>query len=82
MNQFKPDIIIPPGETINECRASIGISTERLALSLGLGLDATFGLFFGSTPITPEIAARLEELFSVPASFWLNLEANYRTQIE
>ena len=36
----------------------------------------------GDMPVTPEIAARLTELFGVSKGFWLRLEANYRKELE
>lgn len=35
-------------------------------------------LIKGDTPLTPEIAYRLELVLGVPAKFWNNLESIYR----
>lgn len=71
-NHYKPNIAIPPGETIDEC------VTFLAATKLGLNVAEYEDLIAGLLPINEQLAEKLGAYFSTPKDFWLNLEANYR----
>ena len=73
-----PDYLSPPGDTLKETIASLGLDTSELADSLGLSQADLDGLIQGSVTITDSIASRLEDAVNIPASFWRNRERQYR----
>lgn len=77
-NQFTPDYAVPPGETLLETIQSLGMSQADLAQRTGRPLKTINEIIKGKTAITPETALQLERVLGVPASFWNNLERNYR----
>lgn len=77
---FEPDFAIPPGETLKEVIASLGMSQKELAARTGLTEQSVHRIFKGVQAITFETANRLELTTGVPAGFWNNLESQYRTQ--
>jgi len=81
---FKPDWTSPPGETIKEilCELYPNSTTQALTLSLFLGITKreAWLLFEGRLTIDEKLASALGGLRG-PASFWLNLERNYRRDL-
>ena len=78
---FEPDYAVPPGETLKEVMESLNMSQKELALRTGLTVQSIDRIFKGDQPITYETANKLELVAGVPARFWNNLEAQYRTQL-
>ena len=72
------NLAIPPGETLDEELEYRDMRPRELAAMLQLSDEVMVGLFTGEHPITPEIAAGLEEVLGISAQIWLNLEAHYR----
>ncbi len=75
---YKPNIAIPPGETLLEYLESMGMTQVDLAKRIGLTPKTVNEIINGKAPITAENALKLESIFGTPASFWNNLEANYQ----
>lgn len=71
-------ILILPGETLIELLEEKGMTQVELAERMGRPLKTINEIIKGKTSITPETAIQLEGVFSVPASFWMNLESNYQ----
>jgi HTH-type transcriptional regulator/antitoxin HigA len=78
---FDPDYAIPPGETLLEFIESRAMKKEELALRTDLTVMSLNRIFKGEQPITYETASRLELVTDMPASFWNNLESNYRERL-
>ena len=72
------DLAIPPGESLAEELEYRDLPPRELAAMLNLSDETMIGIFTGAHPITPEIAAGLQDVLWIPAEFWLNLEAHYR----
>lgn len=49
---------------------------------MGLSEKHVSKLINGDTPLTHQIAQRLESVLGAPASFWANLEIIYRENLE
>jgi len=79
--EFEPDYVIPPGVTLVEFMASLGINQKELAIRTGLTEQALIRIFKEDQPISYETANRLELVTHVPAGMWNNLEAQYHNQI-
>jgi len=78
---FDLDYAIRPGETLKEFIESRGMTDRELAIRTDLTVQSLSRIFKGEQPISYETANRLELVTDMPASFWNNLEANYREQL-
>jgi len=76
--QFNPDYALPPGETLLETLETLGMSQAELADRAGRPRKTINEIIRGKAAITPETALQFERVLGVPASFWNNLERNYR----
>jgi len=76
--KFSPDYAIPPGETLLETMEYYGLTQAELAERTGRPVKTINGIVKGKTAITAETSLQLERVLGVPASFWNNLESNYR----
>jgi addiction module HigA family antidote len=77
-NQYFPDYVSPPGETLFETLGALGMSQGELAERTGRPKKTINEIIKGKTAITPETALQLERVLGIPASFWNNRESNYR----
>lgn len=76
--KFNPDYAIPPGESVREFVRSRNMTDKEFAIRAGLTVQSLNRIFKGEQPISYETANKLELVTDRPASFWNNLEANYR----
>jgi HTH-type transcriptional regulator/antitoxin HigA len=76
-NAFRPDYAVPLGESLLELLELRGVSWTELAEQAGLPLETLEGIRNGNTPVTAEIARRLEQVILVPARFWESLRRHY-----
>jgi HTH-type transcriptional regulator / antitoxin HigA len=77
-NQYTPNYVAHPGETLLETLEALGMSQADLADRTGRPKKTINEIIHGKATITPETALQLERVLRVPASFWNNLERNYR----
>ncbi len=77
-NQYQPDSVASPGETILETIEALGMKQVDLAKRMGRPVKTISELLNAKVEITPDTALQLERVLNVPARFWLNLEQNYR----
>ncbi len=80
-NQYVPDIVSPPGETLQEILLERGMSQADLAGRTGRPLKTINEIVKGKASITPETAIQLEHVLGIPSSFWTNRELQYREAI-
>lgn len=78
---FEPDYVIPPGETLLELLEYNDMTQNELATRLGISKKTVNEIIKGKAPISYGTAEKLEFVFGVDASFWNNLEKNYREQL-
>lgn len=78
LNQYKPDFVFPPGESLLDLLEERGISQADLARRTGFTTKHLNNLIKGKTVLMPSMALSLERVLGVPASFWNACEANYR----
>lgn len=74
--------IIFPGETIKELLIDNNLTQEDLARKLRVNVKTVNEIINGKGVITNETAFKLGTIFDLPASFWNNLEFNYRKKIK
>jgi HTH-type transcriptional regulator/antitoxin HigA len=73
-----PDYPIPPGETLKETLAIIGMKQTELAQRMNRPIKTINEIIHGKTAITADTALQLERVLGVSSELWLNLEANYQ----
>ena len=77
-NQYTPDYVSPPGETLQEILEEQGMTQAELAERTGRPKKTINEIINGKAAITPETALQLERVLNIPASFWNNREQQYR----
>jgi len=78
LHRFSPDYCSPPGDSLKEMIEAIGMKRLDFSRYAGLALKTINEIVEGKQAITPEIAIHLEKALGAPASYWNNLEKNYR----
>ena len=77
-NQYVPDYVSPPGETLGEVLDSRGMSQADLADRTGRAKKTINEVIKGKAPLTPRMALELENVIGIPAGFWNSRESQYR----
>jgi addiction module HigA family antidote len=77
-NQYTPDYVSPPGETLLEVLEEWGMTQTELAERMGRPKKTINEIINGKAAITAETALQLERVLRIPASFWNNREQQYR----
>ena len=77
-NEYKPDQVSPPGETLLETLVAVGMTQRDLAARTGRTSKHINEIIKGKATVTPEMALQLERVLDVPASFWSSRERHYR----
>lgn len=80
-NQYIPDILVTPGEVLEDYLDSFDMTQAELAARTGLTKKTINGIIKGKAPITPETALKLERSLGRPAHFWNNLERQYQEDL-
>lgn len=75
------DLIIHPGETIADVLEDRGITQAELSSRTGVSSAYVSNVIAGKKGISANFAMGLEYALGVPKSFWLNLQANYESEL-
>lgn len=75
---WQPDWVVPPGEILLEALQDRDMTQSELAQRLGRPLKTVNEIIRGKAAITAETAIQLERALGISASFWTNLETQYR----
>jgi len=75
---FISPIAIPPGETIKDSLEYEKMTQKELALRLGMSEKHLVSILSGKSPVTAEVAQKLEKIIGGSAQFWLNTENSYQ----
>jgi HTH-type transcriptional regulator/antitoxin HigA len=81
MMHSKKTIAIPPGATIKEQLETRGMKQKEFAIRMDLSEKHVSRLINRQVELTKPVAIRLEAVLGLPASFWNNLESNYREKL-
>lgn len=81
-NQYRPDVVSCPGETIIETLKINNMSIDDLALAIGETVLYIECIVCGALPITSGVARALEFLCGVPEHFWINRDRDYCDNLE
>lgn len=76
------EYVIAPGETILELLEVNNMTQLDLADKTGICKKTINEIIKGKAPITTSTALKFEYVFNIPASFFNNLESNYRDSLE
>ncbi len=77
-NQYVPDTVSPPGDTLLDVLEEHGMSQAELARRMGRPTKTINEIVRGKAAIMPETALQLERVLAIPASFWNSREQQYR----
>lgn len=77
-NRYEPDLVLPPGDTLEEVLDNIDMTQAELAKRTGLSTKHINQIVNGAAAITSETALLLERATGVSARTWSNLEVAYR----
>lgn len=77
-NQYTPDYVSSPGETLQEMLSERGMSQAELARLTSIPKKTINEIINGKAAITPETALQFERVLGAPASFWNNRERHYK----
>src|SRR5713226_1218449 len=80
-NEYQPDYVSSPGDTLLETLETIGMSQAELAKRMGRPVKTINEIVQGKAAITAETALQLEQVLHVLASFWLKREQQYRESL-
>lgn len=80
-NQFQPNIVFPPGDTLQEILDTLGMTQAQLSERMGRPKKTINRIIKGEVAITPDTAIQLERVLVMPASFWNNLEYRYQEHL-
>lgn len=83
LNEYTPDAVSAPRETLRDLMEEQGLSEAGLASRMEIPSLAVAELLSDplDTPITAAIAAKLSNAVGLSAQFWLNREAAYRESL-
>jgi len=80
-NDYTPDDVSPPGETLSEVLEMIGMSQAELARRTGRPNKTINEIIQGKAALTPETALQLERVLNIPTGFWIRREQHYRESL-
>jgi len=80
-NDYKPDFVTPPGETLQQTLDALGMSKAELANRIGKTQKFVIDIIKHEATITPATAMQLEKALGIPASFWNNRERRFRESL-
>jgi addiction module HigA family antidote len=77
-NEYMPDEVSSPGESLADLLEEQGISQAELAHRIGMTEQTISEIIHGHAPVTPEIAVKLESVLGTPARFWNMRQSQYQ----
>lgn len=80
-NQYKPDEISPPGETLAEILEERQMSQTQFAASTGRTPKFVNEIIKGKASITPIVAIEFQRVLGIPSSFWNNRQRHYESYL-
>ncbi|MDY6072548.1 MAG: helix-turn-helix domain-containing protein [Eubacteriales bacterium] len=75
-------VAVPPGETIRELLEDKEMTQKEFAMRMDISEKHASNLINGKVQLTASIAQKLYYVLGPDASFWNNLEAQYRQDLE
>jgi HTH-type transcriptional regulator/antitoxin HigA len=76
---YEPAELVPPGETLSEWLSREDMTQAKFAKRTSLTPKHINQVVKGGVGISPEVALAFERVTSIPARYWVQLDANYQT---
>ena len=76
-NQYFPETVPHPGETLKEKLEEMMMGPKEFALRTGKPEKTIIAIIKGDSSITPDMAVQFESVTRIPANFWMNHQRNY-----
>ncbi len=76
-NQYKPQSVSHPGETLEEKLKEMGMGTKEFAVGTDKPEKTIIAVMKGESSITADMAVLFEGVTKIPAHFWLNSQQRY-----
>lgn len=76
-NQYIPQSVSHPGETLKEKLEEMEMSSKELAVRTGKPERIIIAVMKGESSITADMAVLFESVTKIPAHFWLNSQRAY-----
>ena len=76
-NQYFPQSVPHPGETLAEKLEEIEMGPKEFALRTGKPEKTIIAIVNGQSSITPDMAVQFESVTKIPANFWMNHQRGY-----
>ena len=80
-SSYTPNIAIHPGRTLLGMLTALNMSQAELSDRTGLTVKTINEIVQEKNPITSDTAIKFSSVFSVPVSFWENLQKNYEATL-
>ncbi|RLD84776.1 MAG: XRE family transcriptional regulator [Bacteroidetes bacterium] len=77
LNEYYPQEVLHPCETLNEKLEEMRMSRKEFALRTGKPEKTIVAVLKGESSVTPEMAVMFENITKIPAHFWLNKQARF-----
>lgn len=77
MNQYNPDWVSHPGETLKELFEYSNSSLEELSKLSGILENELQSIMDCKMDISKDIAKKLQNVFHISETFWMNRQHNY-----
>lgn len=77
-NEYNPDWVSPPGETISDMLDERGWRSTDFGKLMGMTQVEVAELLRGDMPISEALAERLAKEIGGTAAFWIKREEHYR----
>ncbi|WP_343669078.1 HigA family addiction module antitoxin [Chitinophaga sp.] len=76
-NQYFPQSVPHPGETLREKLEEMMMGPKEFALRTGKPEKTIIAIIKGDSSITPDMAVQFESVTRIPANFWMNHQRHY-----
>ena len=76
-NQYTPDMVSHPGETLREKLEELKMGPKQFAVRTGKPEKTISLILGGESAITPDMAVLFENVLKIPASFWIRRQNLY-----
>lgn len=76
-NQYFPQSVPHPGETLAEKLGEMGMGPKEFALRTGKPAQTITAVLKGDSSITPDMAVLFENVTKIPAHYWMNHQRGY-----
>ncbi|MGB0932014.1 MAG: HigA family addiction module antitoxin [Chitinophagales bacterium] len=77
INQYHPQTISHPGETLKEKLEELNMGAKEFAVRTGKPEKTITAILNGTSSITSDMAVKFENVLKIPARYWLRHQAGY-----